>query len=59
MNEIIQAWPWIDRVIAMAFILTVIFAPWVIGRALDRIYSQNERIISLLVDIKIGKRDVL
>ncbi len=31
---------------------TLIATPWLIARHLERIQSQNERIISLLVDIK-------
>lgn len=58
MNEIIQSWPWIDRAMVVALWATLIFAPWIISRHLERISGQNERIISLLVDIKIGRRDL-
>lgn len=58
MNEIIMSWPWHDRAITGALIATVIFSPWIIARHLEQISRQNERVISLLVDIKIGRREL-
>lgn len=59
MLDLIQSWPWVDRFIIGALAATVGFAPWAIARELARIRDQNERIINLLVDIKIGKRELL
>jgi hypothetical protein len=58
MLEVIENWPWFDRLILGALAATVGFAPWIIAMHLERIQRQNERIIHLLLDIKIGRREV-
>ena len=52
MNEIIMSWPWFDRAIAGVVLTAIIYSPWAIGRVLERIYAQNERIINLLAQIR-------
>jgi len=41
-------------IIVVVALATLIATPWVLARHLERIQSQNERIITLLVDIKVA-----
>ena len=41
-------------IVVVVALATLIATPWVIARHLERIQSQNERIITLLVDIKVA-----
>lgn len=58
MFEVLENLPWIDRLVIVGLATTAGFAPWLISERLGHIAKQNERIINLLVDIKIGKRDL-
>lgn len=49
--------PWVLQAVAWVTILGFYFTPVFILRTLERIQGQNERIISLLVDIKRGDRN--
>ena len=41
-------------IIVVVALATLIATPWVLARHLERIQNQNERIITLLVDIKVA-----
>ena len=41
-------------IVVVVALATLIATPWVLARHLERIQNQNERIITLLVDIKVA-----
>lgn len=58
MSEAFSDMPWYLRLFAVMFLAAFAYAPIGIWTTLDRIRHQNDRIISLLVDIKVGRRDL-
>lgn len=56
MTEIVMNWPWFDRLIIGAFLVTAIFTPYTLSKQLDHLAKQNERIITLLAEIRRTQR---
>lgn len=56
MTEIVMSWPWYDRAIFGVIVAGVAFAPWQLSKQLGHLYTQNERIIGLLIDIKMARK---
>lgn len=58
MFEIIMEWPLVDRIVAGAVLFCATVPPMYTAWHLEQIRRQNDVIVGLLADIKIGRREL-